>query len=136
MAPGGRYRAANLALAALCLLLLAAPRALAVTPAGDGVLLPGGVRLPELCLTKRLTGVPCSTCGITRSIVAAVHGDLAGAVEQHSGGLVLLGWVALQVPLRLALAARPRGGRLPWWDLAVTAASLLAVMVTVSLIGM
>lgn len=135
MAPGGRYRAANLALAALFLLLLAAPRALAVTPAGEGVLLPGGARLPELCLKKRLTGVPCSTCGVTRSIVAAAHGDLAGSVERHPGGLLLLAWVALQVPLRLALAAKPRGPRLPYWDLGITAASLLAVMAAVSLIG-
>lgn len=68
----------------IVLLTLAAAR---FVPAGD--LLPG-------CAFRALAGLPCPTCGITRSLVSLAHGDLAAAFVVNplvflvmAGGLVL-----------------------------------------------
>ena len=53
----------------------------------------GGLPLPLWsCPIRQLTGVPCPTCYLTRSVLATLRGDLAGAVRLHSFGppLVLL----------------------------------------------
>lgn len=92
---------------ALVVLLLAA--ALQVTPAKDGVILLGW-RLPEVCGSKRLLGVDCPGCGLTRSFVVGVRGDLAEATRLHPLGAVLLLFTAAQVPYRAArLLGHARG---------------------------
>ena len=35
------------------------------------------------CAFKRLTGVPCVTCGLTRCLMALGHGDWAAAFHWH-----------------------------------------------------
>jgi len=44
------------------------------------------------CPIRQLTGVPCPTCYLTSSVLAALRGDLAGALRLHAFGppLVLL----------------------------------------------
>jgi len=44
------------------------------------------------CPIRQLTGVPCPTCYLTRSVLATLRGDLTGAVRLHAFGppLVLL----------------------------------------------
>lgn len=125
------FRALNLALAGVSFLLFLGLGLLSPTAAGDGLALPGGARLPELCLTKRLTGEPCPSCGLGRSLVLAVHGQLRASRAQHPGGLLLLGWGGLHGLVRLALGLRARG-RFTWLDLAATAGSFLAVAATVA----
>jgi hypothetical protein len=52
------------------------------------------------CPLRTVTGVPCPLCGMTRSVTAAVHGDLARSVFLNPAGIVvvvlavalLLGW--------------------------------------------
>ncbi|HUN66501.1 MAG TPA: DUF2752 domain-containing protein [Bacteroidota bacterium] len=64
-----------------------------------------------LCLFHRLTGLPCPSCGVTRSIAMLMHGNLRGAVDCNPLGIVLL-------PVLLVL---------PWWlaaDLSGSDASL------------
>jgi hypothetical protein len=45
------------------------------------------------CPLRALTGVPCPTCYLTRSVLATFRGDLAGALRWHAFGppLVLTG---------------------------------------------
>lgn len=78
---------------------------------GGGVTLEGH-RLPEVCAFKRVTGLPCPGCGLTRSWVAAVHGDLAASLAFHKLGWLVLLYVAAQAVRHgawLVLAgARPR----------------------------
>lgn len=96
----------DLLIVALAILLAAA--ALQVTPARDGVTLLGW-RLPETCLTKRVLGRECAGCGLTRSFVVGVRGDLVGAAQLHPLGAALLVLFAAQVPYRAArLLAGPR----------------------------
>lgn len=61
----------------------------------SGVILLGLARffpfssLPPLCTFKGLTGLPCLTCGMTRSWVALLHGDLPQAFVWNPIGATL-----------------------------------------------
>jgi hypothetical protein len=52
----------------------------------------------DACVLKALTGWPCPTCGLTRAICSALHGDFAGSLAFHPAGLLVLatlvGWLA------------------------------------------
>ena len=51
------------------------------------VLAPESVeRLPTACAFRRVTGLPCPGCGLTRSWVLTAHGRLRGASERHPFG--------------------------------------------------
>ncbi|MCO5171354.1 MAG: DUF2752 domain-containing protein [Planctomycetes bacterium] len=95
----------DLLLASLAALLVAA--ALQVAPARDGVTLLGW-RLPEVCVTKRLVDVGCPACGLTRSVVATVHGEWRDALRLHPVGPLLVALAAAQVPFRAARLLRGR----------------------------
>jgi len=109
--------------------LLLAPRLLAPTPDGEGLQLPGGRRLPELCLIKRVTGHPCPTCNLGRSLVLLSRGDVAASRARHRGGLLLYGWIVFQFVARLVMAVIPLPRR--WWY-ADVAASMSTFLVTVA----
>ncbi len=127
-------RAVNLFLAAVLLLFALAPLALEVAPDGEGLLLPGGTRLPSLCLVRHLTGHPCPTCSLGRSIVLATHGRFGASWRTHRGGLLVLGWILIQLVARLALGARPPRAWRWRLDAGLSASSLILVwMATVAL---
>ncbi|OLP19876.1 hypothetical protein BST81_03280 [Leptolyngbya sp. 'hensonii'] len=49
-----------------------------------------GFQIPFLvCPIRHLTGIPCPTCGMTRSFMAIARGDLPQAVTEHLLGPVL-----------------------------------------------
>jgi hypothetical protein len=53
---------------------------------------------PILCPFRRITGVPCPSCGLTRSWQAAGHGRLREAVRAHPLGpltMVAAAWLAV-----------------------------------------
>ena len=53
----------------------------------------------DVCLLKRLTGLSCPTCGLTRSVCHLLQGDLTGSLALHPAGIPvvvgLAGWIAL-----------------------------------------
>ncbi len=51
-----------------------------------------------VCPMKRVTGIPCPGCGMTRAVRLLLHGDFAGATRMHP-----LVWVV--IPLLAVLAA-------------------------------
>jgi hypothetical protein len=62
------------------------------------------------CTFHRLTGVPCPTCGTTRTALAILSGDVAGAVLINPlaalvgvtfvvGGFLAIPWLLLHWPL-------------------------------------
>jgi hypothetical protein len=91
-------------LAACASIVLAA---LLLEPSGDFVRV-GPWTLPSVCTFRQMTGVPCPGCGLTRSIVAAVHGDWSASYSYHRLGLVFVLYLAMQTAYRLTwLAVEP-----------------------------
>jgi hypothetical protein len=65
----------------------------------DGVWLLGHP-LGGVCFFRRLTGLPCPTCGMTRSIVLTLDGHLGTALRLNLAGPV---WVLAVATLAVAL---------------------------------
>lgn len=42
------------------------------------------------CPLRSLTGVPCPFCGMTRAVVAAVHGNILGSLAFNPAGILVL----------------------------------------------
>jgi hypothetical protein len=86
-----------------------------------------------LCLFRRLTGLPCMGCGLTRSFCACAKGELARAAAFHPLGPALFAatvvwWargVAAVAGLDAPVAAFDRAVRR--WRLPVVAIAALAV---------
>jgi hypothetical protein len=61
------------------------------------------------CALKARLGLPCPTCGLTRSIVLTLHGEIARAWNLAPGGPVaVLGCLAFAVALLLLNGMTPR----------------------------
>lgn len=45
---------------------------------------------PGVCMFKRLTGIPCPSCGSTRSVLSLLKGDFIGALISNPFGLIIL----------------------------------------------
>ena len=67
----------------------------------DSVVMLFGWEVPPLCTWKRITGMDCPGCGLTRSFTYMGHGELLSAYGRHRLGPLLYAGVALQVPWRL-----------------------------------
>jgi hypothetical protein len=71
---------------------------------------------PSFCPFKVLTGLPCPGCGMTRSVVTLMHGDLATSVYFHPLGIamvVLAASLALVDAWAWSRSARAGRRRLP-----------------------
>lgn len=85
--------------------------------------------LPGLsCPLRRLTGIPCPTCFLTRATSAALTGDLPTAMRLHAFGPVLaaalLWWSVVAIRQRRLV---PR--QLPAWPLGWGAVALVGYWV-------
>jgi hypothetical protein len=67
--------------------------------------------VPELCMSRRLLGIACPGCGLTRSFISLAHGDVAAAWSYNPAGLVLFAMLAFQVPYRGLQLWRIRRGK-------------------------
>lgn len=66
-----------------------------------------GQELAWGCSIRQMFGIPCPSCGLTRSVLLTLHGHLSAAFEVNPGGpLVVLG-LALVAALMFGLALRP-----------------------------
>ncbi len=67
-----------------------------------------GHRLPFLvCPLKYWTGIPCPTCGMTRSFMAVSQGDWSQAVEQHLfGPLLFASFIIATIHITLELLTK------------------------------
>ena len=118
---------------ALCLAPVALAWWLAPAPPG-GALTVSGVALPEACGLKRTMGLACPGCGLTRSWVSAMEGDLAGSFAFHPLGWLLLLYAMAQAVRHLVWLGVPpaRAGveRAGWWlDRGVVLVALLLLLV-------
>jgi hypothetical protein len=53
---------------------------------------------PVMCPFRLMTGIPCPSCGLTRSWVFFMHGDLAQSLHYH-----VFGWATLFVAVLFVL---------------------------------
>jgi hypothetical protein len=69
-----------------------------------------GHRLPFLvCPLKYWTGIPCPTCGITRSFMAVSQGDLSQAIAHHLfGPLLFASCIIATIHITLELLTKHR----------------------------
>lgn len=59
------------------------------------------------CPLRAATGIPCPFCGMTRAVVAAVHGHVGASLVFNPGGIVVLALAAVAL-FRPSLLARLR----------------------------
>jgi hypothetical protein len=45
---------------------------------------------PQLCIFKLMSGIPCPGCGLTRSVVLLMHGDVSGSLYYHPLGVLFV----------------------------------------------
>ena len=67
----------------------------------------GNIPLPGFCTFRGLTGIPCPGCGLLRSMVSVVHGELGKSLEYHRLGLVTIVYVFVQFLFRLGILLFP-----------------------------
>ncbi|HUI48917.1 MAG TPA: DUF2752 domain-containing protein [Acidimicrobiia bacterium] len=72
------------------------------------------------CPLRAATGIPCPFCGMTRAVVAAVHGHLGTSLAFNPGGIVVL-LLAVVAIVRPDVLTRLR---LPAWALGVLLGAL------------
>lgn len=66
-----------------------------------------GVRAPTLCGFKLLTTWDCPGCGLTRSLIHALHGDYSKSYAMHIWGIPLMLILLFQVPYRVLRSFKP-----------------------------
>ena len=60
-----------------------------------------GFGVPQLCGFKLLTTWDCPGCGLTRSLILALHGNWSASYLMHVWGIPLMFLLLFQVPYRL-----------------------------------
>lgn len=90
------------------------------------------------CLFKRVTGLPCLLCGMTRSMAATAHGHLGDAFRFHLLGpplFVLVVAVTILLGAEYAFSRRilPRPGERAWKSMAWGTLGLLVAAYVVRL---
>jgi hypothetical protein len=63
---------------------------------------------PVLCPFRRLTGLPCPGCGMTRSFVALGHGDVGSAFAFNRLGPLLMTVFVIAVVWKVVSLLSPR----------------------------
>jgi hypothetical protein len=92
----------------VCVSILAAALILSPGGPGESPLSIFSLPVPETCSFLDLTGLPCPGCGLTRSVVAAVRGDMAASWGFHRLGALTLFYILLQAAYRLGVLIIPR----------------------------
>jgi len=64
------------------------------------------VSLPDACMSRRLLGISCPGCGLTRSFVYMAHGSARQAFRVNPMGPVLFAICWLQIPYRIIELSR------------------------------
>jgi hypothetical protein len=72
--------------------------------------LPAAVPLGPPCPLRTLTGIPCPFCGMTRGVIALLHGDVSAALSFNPGAFLIVA-----MALGLLVAWRWQRVRIPMW---------------------
>lgn len=102
--------APHLVILIICSGIIAAALILTPTKTENPYLKIGRITLPDTCIFHNLTGLPCPGCGLSRSIVAAAHGEIISSFSLHRLGLLTLAYIMLQFIFRLGWMLFPKYG--------------------------
>ena len=118
----------NLVFLFVFLAVVLALGSLGVAPKSGRVTLPfSDSELPDTCQHVLATGRPCPSCGVTRSVIYALHGDPDRAREYHPAGFPIVVMLFLQIAMRVVfLQQRRRSAAL---DIAVSGTMIVAFAV-------
>jgi hypothetical protein len=73
--------------------------------AGSETVYLGRLPVANYCLFRRVTGINCPLCGLTRSLVALGHADVAASWRFHRAGWLVFLFLLVQIPVRCLLVA-------------------------------
>ena len=80
----------------------------------DVVCLPvGSVPLPDVCAMRRMTGIGCPGCGLTRAFIEIARGQFAAAWHMNPASYLMFPLVLAQIPWQLVQIFRIRSGKSP-----------------------
>lgn len=88
----------QLILLGICAIILVLAASLEVTPDSTDKVNLGGWTLPELCQSKRIFGIDCPGCGLTRSFIFMAHGEASAAFSIHPTGALMFVGVVIAIP--------------------------------------
>lgn len=125
----GRVMDLGIAVAAVGALLYA----VCLVPAGNRLVTPGGGEPPTTCWFHEVTGIDCPTCGMTRSYVALLHGDVLGSFRWHPAGPLMVLCSVLAVAVIAWSGIRRRR---PLWDRRAFRAALHGLALVVLAAGL
>jgi hypothetical protein len=87
---------------------------------------------PGICTFRRIVGINCPGCGMTRSFISIAHGQWARAWDFNPVGFLFFPVVAFQIPYRILQLTRIRRGQrelslagIDQWVLIIIAFALL-----------
>ena len=86
-----------------CSCILLGAFVLAPNTSGGPSIAVGRITLPEICIFKNLTGLPCPGCGLTHSVTSAVRGDISGSLSHHRLGLLTIIYILSQFLVSLGV---------------------------------
>lgn len=72
-----------------------------VSPLEDSRVRLGGAAIPNVCMFRAYTGLPCPGCGLTRSLILAAHGKIGLSFSFHRLGFITIIYVLLQFVMNL-----------------------------------
>lgn len=98
----------NIVILIVCSAILGGALVGQVSPLGNSRVRVGGTALPDICMFRAYTGLPCPGCGLTRSLIAAAHGKIRRSFSLHRLGLITLLYVLLQFALNLGYIMIPK----------------------------
>jgi len=90
-----------------CFLILAGALIFEVNGADASYVRLFGITVPNICTFNRATGLPCPGCGLFRSMISVMHGDVASSFAYHRLGLLTIVYVFLQFFYRLGFLLVP-----------------------------
>ncbi|MFO8013718.1 MAG: DUF2752 domain-containing protein [Phycisphaerae bacterium] len=135
--PARTVRGADRVFHGLAAAALAAVTVGALWPA-DVAALPGTFSVPHdedsICMLRRVTGMPCPTCGVTRSLRALGQGEVSAAVRFHPLGPLYAAMLLVVMGRSAGIALRGRTwlegtARLLVWSLPFVALATVGVYV-------
>ena len=96
------------------------------------VILPGfSSAMPDTCMSRRLLGIDCPGCGMTRAFISISHGQLSRAWQFNPASFVVYLFVAVQIPWHAIQIWRLKNNRRPFqWGYIYMLPIMVVVVIT------